>query len=226
MELILAESVLLLALDEAKGSAGSTPIDPGLAGALLVDLGRLGALQPVGKKLHPVEGVGIEHPVLARAATAIAASSKPRTAKAWVGRLPRELKPLTGTVARPLVERGILAKRRIKVFGLFPGTRFPEVDPGPEQMLRSRLRDVLLGGRAPQEQDALLLGLLEPLELVDRLVEGHPRHQRREARKRAKEVATQGIAGSAVSQAVRDIQAAVMVAVIVPTFTGGDGGCA
>lgn len=222
--MILAESVLLLALDEAMGSAGSTPVEPGLAGALLVDLGRLGALQPVGKELHPVEGVGIEHPVLVRAAAAIAASHRPRTAKSWVGRLPRELKPLTGTVARPLVERGILAERRVKTFGLFPSTRFLEADPGPERMLRSRLDEVLLGGRAPQEQDALLLGLLEPLGLIDRLVKGHPRHQRWEARKRAKEVATQGIAGSAVSQAVRDIQAAVMVAVIVPTFTGGDGG--
>lgn len=221
MELILAESVLLLALDGVTGSAGSTPVDLGLAGALLVDLGRLGALQPVGKELHPVEGAGIEHPVLAQAATAIAASRRPRTAKSWVGRLPRELKPLTGTVARPLVERGILAERRVKVLGLFPSTRFPEVDPGPERMLRSRLGEVLLDGRAPQEQDALLLGLLEPLGLIARLVE---RHQRREARKRAREVATQGIAGSAVSQAVRDIQAAVMVAVIVPTFTGGDGG--
>jgi hypothetical protein len=224
VELILAESVLLLALDEAKGSAGFTHIDPGLAGALLVDLGRLGALHPVGKELHPVEGAGIEHPVLARAATAIAASRTPRTATSWIGRLPGELKPLISTVARPLVERGILAERRVKTFGLFPGTRFPEVDPGPERMLRSRLGEVLLGGRAPQEQDALLLGLLEPLGLVDRLLEGHPRHQRREARKRAKEIATQGIAGSAVSQAVRDIQAAVMVAMIVPTVTGGDGG--
>lgn len=221
MELILAEELLLLALDETKGSAGSTPLDPGLAGALLVDLGRLGALQPVGRELHPVEGVGLEHPVLARAAAAIAESSKRRTAKSWVGRLPRELKPLTATVAHPLVERGILAERRVKVLGLFPGTRFPEADPGPERMLRSRLQDVLLGGRAPQEQDALLLGLLEPLGLVDRLVE---RPQRREARKRAKQVATTGIAGSAVSQAVRDIQSAVTVAVIVPAATGGDGG--
>ncbi|HKR50710.1 MAG TPA: GPP34 family phosphoprotein, partial [Pseudonocardiaceae bacterium] len=189
MELTLAESVLLLALDDVKGSTGSTPIDPGLAGALLVDLGRLGALHPVGKQLHPVEGVGIEHPVLARAATAIAASKKPRTAKSWVGRLPRELKPLSGTVARPLVDRGILAEQRIKVLGLFPSPRFPEMDPDPERMLRSQLREVLLGGRAPQEQDALLLGLLMPLELVDRLVE---RPQCREARKRAKEIAATG----------------------------------
>lgn len=223
MELILAEELLLLALDEVKGSTGSTPVDPGLAGALLVDLGRLGALKPMGRELHPVDEGGLEHPVLARAATAIAASSKRRTAKSWVGRLPRELKPLTATVAHPLVERGILTEQRVKVLGLFPSIRFPETDPGPERMLRSRLQEVLLGGRAPQEQEALLLGLLDPLGLVDRLVE---RPQRRQARRRVKEIATEGIAGSAVSDAVRDIQSAVMTAVVVSAISadGGDGG--
>ncbi|MGH3784966.1 MAG: GOLPH3/VPS74 family protein [Pseudonocardiaceae bacterium] len=220
MELTLAEGVLLLALDDARGSTGSTPVDPGLAGALLVDLGRFGALQPEGKALHPVDGAAIEHPVLARAYTAIATSSKPRSAKAWVGRLPRELKPLIGTVAGPLVERGAVAEQRVKVLGLFPSTRFPEVDPGPERALRSRLREVLLGTRVPQEYDALLLGLLDPLGLVDPLVE---RPHRREARKHAKEIADRGIAGKAVSDAVRDIHAAVATAVIVPVIVSSGG---
>jgi Golgi phosphoprotein 3 (GPP34) len=131
VELILAESVLLLALDRVTGSAGSTPVEPGLVGALLVDLGRLGALQPVGKELHPVEGVGIEHPVLAQAAAAIAASRKPRTAKSWVGRLPRELKPLTGTVARPLVERGILARAAGQDVRAIPKYPLPRSGPRP-----------------------------------------------------------------------------------------------
>lgn len=218
MEFTVAEGLLLLALDDAKGSAGSTPIDPGLAGALLVDLGRAGALRADGKELLPVHGVPIDHPVLASAHAAITASSKPRTAKSWVGRLPRELKPLTETVAGPLVDRGILTEQRTKVLGLFPSTRFPEADPGPERELRARLRDELLTDRAPGERDALLIGLLEPLGLLTSLVD---RKDRRAARKRAKEIAEQGVAGSAVSDAVRDIQAAVMVAVIIPAVTAG-----
>lgn len=217
VELTLAENVLLLALDDDKGSTGSTPVDPGLAGALLIDLGRLGALRPERKALHPVDGAAIEHPVLARAYTTIARSSKPRSAKAWVGRLPRELKPLIGTVAGPLVERGVVTEQRVKVLGLFPCTRFPQADPEPERALRSRLRDVLLGTREPDEGDALLVGLLQPLKLVDPLVE---RPQRRAAKKRAKEIAERGIAGSAVSDAVRDIYATVTVV----AAAGGDGG--
>lgn len=218
MELTLAEELLLLALHDEKGSTGFTQIDPGLAGALLVDLGRLGVLRPEGKELAAVAGSAPEHPVLARVHAVISTSPKRRSAKSWVGRLPGELKPLTGTVAAPLVERGVLSEQRSKVLGLFPSTRFPEADPGPERLLRSRLGAVLLGDREPAERDALLLGMLVPLDLVGGLVE---KDQRRAAGKRAKEIADSGVAGTAVSDAVREIQAAVMVAVMVPVIIGG-----
>ena len=213
MELILAEELLLLALHDEKGSTGFTQIDPGLAGALLVDLGRLGALRPEGKELAVVTDSVPQHPVLVRAHAAISASAKRRSAKFWVSRLPAELKPLTGTMAAPLVDRGVLTERRSKFLGLFPSTRFPEADPEPERALRSRLRAVLLGEREPATSDALLLGLLVPLDLVGSLVD---KDQRRAAKKRAKEIADGGIVGTAVSNAVREIHVAVMVAVIVP----------
>jgi len=111
MELILAEELLLLALHDEKGSTGFTQIDPGLAGALLVDLGRLGALRPEGKELAITNSVP-QHPVLVRVHAAIAVSAKRRSAKSWVGRLPGELKPLTGTITAPLVDRGVLTEQR------------------------------------------------------------------------------------------------------------------
>jgi Golgi phosphoprotein 3 (GPP34) len=134
--------------------------------------------------------------------------------------LPGELKPLTGTIAAPLVDRGVLTEQRSKFLGLFPSTRFPEADPEPERALRFRLRAVLLGEREPATSEALLLALLVPLDLVGGLVD---KDQRRAAKKRAKEIADGGIAGTAVSDAVREIQAAVMVAVIVPTVVAGSG---
>ncbi len=76
---------------------------------------------------------------------------------------------------------------------------------------------MLLGDREPAERDALLLGLLVPLDLVGGLVE---KDQRRTAKTRAKEIAEGGVAGTAVPDAVREIQAAVMV----PVVTGDGGG--
>jgi hypothetical protein len=148
-----------------------------MAGALLVDLGRLGALRPEGKELAAVTGSGPEHPVLARAHAVISASPKHRSAKSWVSRLPGELKPLTGTVAAPLVERGVLTEQCSKFLGLFPSTRFPKADPGPERLLRSRLR-------------AVLLGLLVPLDLVGGLVRRTSAARRGGGRRRSPRVAS------------------------------------
>jgi hypothetical protein len=75
--------------------------------------------------------------------------------------------------------------------------------------VRERLGDVLLAGRDPTEEEALLLGLLEPLGLIETLVS---KDQRREAR-RARAAGERGIAGTAVRDAIRAVQAAVIAGV-------------
>jgi Golgi phosphoprotein 3 (GPP34) len=111
-------------------------------------------------------------------------------------------------LARGLVARGILSEEHSKTLGILPTTRFPTSDPAPERELCGRLQDVLVAGREPTEEEALLIGLLEPLELIASIV---PKDQRRAARKRAKTVAEQGLAGTAVRDAVRAVQAALAV---------------
>lgn len=226
MELILAEQVLLFSLDEEKGSdRTSYGVDPGLSGGLLMDLGRLEAVREEDGKIVVVEGAAPPaHPLLAEALEVIGSSDKRRSAKDWVDRLPRELKPLRQRLAEGLVERGVLAEERRKVLGVFPSTRYPEADPGPERALRERLGTVLLERRDPDPEEAMLLSLLSALELVRGLV---PRDRRREAGKRAKQIAEAGLAGQAVAAAVRDVQTAVMTAVIaggVAGAAGADGG--
>lgn len=218
MELTLAEEVLLLALHDESGSTGMTSVHPGLAGALLVELGGIGALRVADKRLEPVPGAPVpQHPVLARAHAVLAGSDKRRSASSWVGRLPRELKPIIGTVAAPLVERGVLAEDRRRFLGLLPDTRYREADPGPERALRARLRSVLVDGAPPSEHDALLVGLLVPLDLVRRAVD---KPDRRTARRRAKQIAEQGVAGDAVRDAVQaQIMAAILPAIVVTTTT-------
>ena len=220
MALLLAEQTLLLALDDATGSnTAQWAGDAGLAAALLLDLGQAGLLRADAGELVAVPGPAPEPGLLAAAWRLLRGAPEPRGAKHWVGRLPRELSPLRDRLARGLVDRGVLAEERVRVLGLFPQTRFPAVDPAPEAELRGRLVDVLVGGRAPTEEEALLVGLLEPMGLVDRLV---PRDQRRTARRRAGEIGRQGVAGSAVRDAVREVQAAVITAaVIVPAVVGG-----
>lgn len=217
MDLLLAEQTLLIALDDAKGNdTAQWAGEAGLVAALLLDLGQRDLLRAEGKELVAVNGVAPAHPVLRDAYAAVRDSPRRRSAKGWVGRLSSELKPLRCRLARGLAERGILSEQHSRILGIFPVTRFPEADPGPERELRQRLADVIAGGRAPSHGEALLVGLLEPLGLIDRAV---PEHARRAARHKAKEIGTQGLAGTAVRDLVREVQAAVFVAAFVPAVS-------
>lgn len=221
MELLLAEQTLLLALDDVKGNdtvvwAG----EGGLAAGLLLDLARRELLTvDADTTLRALDGAEPEHGVLADAYRILRGSAKQRAPKGWVDRLPQELKPLRLRLARGLVARGVLTEESSKVLGVFSRTRFPTADPGPEEQLRARLTEVLLDGRAPTEEEALLVGLLLPLGLVDRVV---PKSERGIAARRAAQVAEQGVAGGAVLAAVKELQLAVMVGgVLVPAAGGG-----
>jgi Golgi phosphoprotein 3 (GPP34) len=213
--MLLAEELLLLLLDDEKGSVrGGFADDAGLTGALLLDLVEAGRVVEREGALVP-SGAGPSSPqVLADAYAEIERSDRPRDANHWLNRLPKALKPLRGRVAQDLVARGVLGEERHKALGPFSSTRYPELDPGPEHELRARLRAVLVDGAEPDAHTALLLGLLAPLDLVGRLVE---REHRKAAKARAQEVADRGAVGSAVADARRAAQAAVIASITAAT---------
>jgi len=216
--LLLAEELFLLAHDDESGKSDNTMgLTNGLAGALLLDLAADERLTASGKDLTAV-GSAPAHPLSAAAHAEIAASAKSRTASHWVGRLPAALKPLDQQVGRSLAERGVLSEQHKKVWGLFPTTTWPEVNPEPERTLRERLTAVLVDGAHPDVRTALLIALLIPLGLVRGVV---GKQHKKQAEARAKEIADAGAVGiavsAAVSQSVQAVQLAVVTAVIVPT---------
>jgi hypothetical protein len=206
--MLLAEELLLLLLDDEKGTVSATAANAGLAGALLLDLVEAGRLN------EDLSRIGSEpsEPALAAAWRAI---DEPKPAKHWVSTLPGRLKPIKGTIADGLVARGVLDERRHKTLGLFSSTRYPELDPGPETELRARLRRVLVDGAEPDPRTVSLLGLLVPLDLVKRVVS---RGERKAAVARAKALAERGAVGDAVGAAVEaEVMAAVMAAITAST---------
>jgi hypothetical protein len=213
--MLLAEELLLLLLDDEKGSVrGGFGDESGLTGALLLDLVELGHVAEHEGALVAAGGAPSSPQVLADAYSEIDRSDRPRDANHWLNRLPKALKPLRRRIAEDLVARGVLGEERHKTLGLFSSTRYPELDPGPERELRARLRAVLVDGAEPDPHTALLLGLLAPLELVGHLVE---REHRKAAKARAQEVADRGAVGTAVADAQRAAQAAVIASITAAT---------
>jgi hypothetical protein len=216
-DLTLAEELLLVALDDEKGADTAnwgSGVEAGLAGALLLDLAAAGCLTHEAGRLVPTSCEAPADPLAAAALDAIRSDDRRRDAKAWIGRIPKALKPLRARVAERLVERGILEKRRRRRLGLFETTRFPARDPQPERRLRAALNDVLVTGREPTPQEAMLIALLSAYDLVKRVV---PRDDRRAAGKRAKQIAEGDVIGDAVARTVRDVQGATIAAVTAAT---------
>jgi hypothetical protein len=229
-DLLLAEELLLLVLDDEKGHNTAQGADSGLAGALLLDLAAGGWIDAADDKLIPaVPPPSGQAPaeVLADALAAIQAEAKPRDAKHWVRKLPNELRPIKGRVATRLVERGVLSEQRRKVLGLVSVERYSEADPEPERALRERLRAELTGTGDVSPRTALLVPLLRAYNLVAKLV---AKDERKAANRRAKDIAEDpGKVGGAVSSVLSDALVAIYVSVgtalaISVSSDGGGGG--
>lgn len=226
-DLSLAEALLLVALDDEKGADTANwggGVEAGLAGALLLELAAADCIREEDGKLVPGDCHPPADPLAAGALEAIRRDEKRRNAKAWVGRLQKELKPLRRQVADGLVRRGVLEQQHRRRLGLFETTRYPERDPEPERRLRAGLAEVLVGGREPTTEQAMLVSLLHAYDLVKRVVS---KEGRRGARKRTKELAKGDAIAAAVGSTVSDVQVATVTAVIAATAATGasaDGG--
>lgn len=143
--------------------------------------------------------------------------------------VPLRGKRLQSLVARPkldpleivvesLVVQGVLVRGERGFFG-WGSARTPESDPGPEQLLRSRLAAVLAGTAAPTQADLALLSILQNLDAAHAILrEESGGLSSRELKKQIIELTAGSAAGDAVAEAVHDAIAAAMVAIMTPTI--------
>jgi hypothetical protein len=205
---LIAEDVLLLALDDEKGKPVPT-VEPLLGGALLAELALMGVVaippkegwtEPKVVLLAPTD---MTDPVLAAARDVVAA--KPRRAADLVTRLGRGQ---AGPLADRLAARGMVRREQTHVLGLFPSTRWPAADLAYENALRAHLAAVLAGQSDVDARSATVIALLHGAGAVGRLVVAGM--SAREVRERAKRIAE----GDRVAQAVRAVIVAANAAVV------------
>jgi hypothetical protein len=216
------EGLLLVGLDDERGAAKLDwgGLETALAGALLLDLAGQDHLVAEGDTLVPAPGPGPEDPLLADA-LAVIAEGRPRSAKHWVSALPGQLKPLRERAAARLVQAGVLDHNQRRFLGMEWDTRLPQNDPEPERQLRLQLGEVLVGGREPQTEEAGLIALLHATNLVGQVV---AREDRKLARQRAAEIANGAVVPGAVRGAIRQVQAMIIAALVVPGATAAFAG--
>ncbi len=220
--LSLAEELLLIALDDEKGTvpaSAQAPLRYGLPAAGITELlleGKLslGEKQTVAVSEASPTGDEILDEMLSR----IQESRKPRGLKDWVTDFGNgKVKNLQERLENRLVGRGLLRVEEGKFLRVFPWHHYPTVDGAPEAETREKLRAVLLGGESPDPSTAVLVSLLKACNLLNSLF---AKEERKQADQRAKEIAKGNYAGEAVSKAVQEVSeaaTAAMVAIMAAT---------
>ena len=213
----LYEEILLLALDDDKGTAdGAGFYAKAMGGAILAELAMTGAISIADDK-HKKVSLGkrnhLDDPILEECRTMVAEEKKSKKAAEWVMKF-SGLKDLKNRGARQLVDKGILTEDTSTVLRVFKRTIFPEVDGGPEKELRERMKKAIFTSSTNLEaRTVVIVALAQAAGMLNKIF---PKKKLKERKKRL-EILTKGqLAGKATTEAVQAVQAAIAVAVIMP----------
>lgn len=218
--LLLHHELMLLALRDREGTivTGSN-YAYGLGGAILAELllrGKIGVDAKGRRKLaQPLDAMPLGDDVIDECLERIHGAKRRASLQTWVSRF-SGLRKLRHRIAAALCERGILRADEDKVLLLFRRRIYPELDPGPERELLDRLRNVVLTDT--EEVDArtvVALSLTQAAGMLGQVVDKPTQKARRE---RIERIVNGELTGAATREAIEAMQAAVLVATILPAI--------
>ncbi len=167
----LPEEVLLLALDDRKGTIPWTASTyrQAVGGAVLEAL-VLARRVRVGEgrrgRVEVVDPGPLGDPLLDECLARVVAAGRPRRARVWVGRFAR-IRSLKHRLARALCAKGILRDADEALLLIFRRKVYPTTDPGPRYRLLERMRETVFGeSGAAAPRDAAIVALAHAADLL------------------------------------------------------------
>lgn len=215
----LHEEVMLLALQDEKGTiAGGTMYQYAVAGAILSELmmrGRIGIDESGRKKPAKVlDKKRTGAPLLDECLDKIA-DSKPRGLDHWVSKF-AGIKNLKHRVAERLCDRGILREEEGTILIVFSRRIYPETDPRPENEIIDRLRDAIFtDNRDVDPRTVVLISLANNADILKVVFD---KKELRGRKRRIEQIVNGEVMGRAAKEAIQAMQAAVVVAAIMPAI--------
>lgn len=215
----LHAAYVLLAHDPRTGKAivDDTHFKPGLAGAVLLELTRTGALrvEGQGKKARMV-ATGGHVPTELTEAVERATDRSPKDAVARIGGA-SSYRDRAGAIEKAtwegLAAGGSARPEEHKVMGLFPTTRWIQTTDARDHLVAA-LRQSLDGTQPTEPSTPALFCVAHASDVLHKLFPDVPKKQ---LEARAEELAVGQWGGEAVAKAISDIQGAIAAAMIATT---------
>ena len=219
-DLFLYEEVMLLALRDEEGTiASGTMYQYAIGGAVLAELllsERIAVEQICKRKLvNLVNSMPLGDPLIDECLEKIGQAKRRAVLETWVSRF-LSVKDLKHRVAQRLCDRGILRASEDKILLIFTRKIYPEINPEPERKLIERLRHAIFTDDADIDSRTIILVSLAKSAGLLNVVFDKKKLKARKAR--IEQIANGEITGKAAPEAIQAVQAAIMVACIVPVM--------
>jgi len=214
--MLIAEDVLLLAVDDATGkvSQWTMNLDSALSGAVLIELAVAGRIQldRDGRtaKVVVVDAAPTGDPVLDPSLQSLV-DKDPMRPESAIGRVGKGLRE---RLYASLEAKGTLRRESGKVLGIFSTTRWPAEDSVHEAGIRQQVTNALLLGQDPDERVAAIISVLAAADMLRTVVD---KNDAKTAKQRAKAIAEGNWAADGVRSAIQEMQLAISAAVMVST---------
>ncbi|MCH2183006.1 MAG: GPP34 family phosphoprotein [Mariniblastus sp.] len=215
----LHQQIVLLALNDGKGLFTGSYYAYAIAGAVLSELllsYRIVASDDKQKIVNVVSREPTGDPFLDECLLQIIESSKPRKLQDWVGRIAGN-KDLPHLIAEQLCQLGVLRRDEKKILWLFSKRIYPESNGTVEDDIRAQMARVMFDPQAVlDERTVILIALASHAGLLKSNFVPEELSQHRE---RVQQLAKGEIlAAGATREAIAAVQAAVMMAVMLPAI--------
>jgi len=219
--LSLPEEILLLALRDEEGTIEmGSMYTYAIGGAVLAELVMRNRvrLESHGKKRLVAlnDPKPIDKPFLDDCLIQVRESRKKRSAQDWVTRF-ANTKQLKDRLATQLCEQGILRADEDKVLLLFTRRIYPEVDSGPERELVERLHQAI--SSYSNDLAPRTVALVSLAHHAGLLKNAFDKKDLKDRKRRIEQIINGEATGQATKEAIEAVQAAVMVACILPAIT-------
>jgi len=220
-KLFLHEEVLLLALNDKKGTINSSVhYHYIMAGAIMADLFILERIdiEKDGKKnfLRLINAKSTGDPVIDDCIEKLKNSKRRQQVSTWVSRF-SGVKQMKGRVARELCRKGILKTKEDKVLLIFTRKLYPEINHKPEKALIEKLHKAIFTNTNDLDtRTIMLVSIASKTNLLNTVFDKKELKQRKD---RIEKISNGDVFGKATGEAIKAMQAAIMVACVVPVVT-------
>ncbi len=182
--LSLAEEVTLLGLDDQHDRWLSLPdcsFYYALAGAIVADLALAGRVDTDLDCLTVIDSQPTGNALLDPWLQQMALTPKKLPVSGWLDRLVEESDHSREAALGQLVQKGVLRREEKRILWVIALRRYPPIDGHERVEVRTRLRELILGGELPDPRDAMLIGLLHGCAVLEKLL-GLPEFEKHAAR--------------------------------------------